>query len=205
MLLAQAHPLVAAGVVAAGYLLGTLPTALVVARRRGVDPTAMGSRNPGATNVARTAGTTAGVLTLAGDLAKGAAAAGLGWAAGGRGLAVACGTAAVLGHVAPATRRFRGGKGVATGAGMALASVPGAALVAGAVFAVVAAAGRRASLASIAGTVALPAAAGATGATGPEVAALAAGAALVVARHRSNVVRLLRGEEPRFGARREGH
>jgi glycerol-3-phosphate acyltransferase PlsY len=216
MLLAQVHPLVAAGAVAAGYLLGTLPTALVVARRRGVDPTAAGSGNPGATNVARTAGRTAGILTLAGDVAKGAAAAGLGWAVAalatsgasdgdGRTLAIACGTAAVVGHVAPLTRRFRGGKGVATGAGMAMVAVPLAALLAGAVFALVAAAGRRASAASVAGTAALPVAAAATGATAPEVAMLAAGAALIVARHRANLRRLLRGTEPRFGAGRPGH
>jgi acyl phosphate:glycerol-3-phosphate acyltransferase len=215
MLLAQVHPLVAAGAVAAGYLLGTLPTALVVARRRGVDPTAAGSGNPGATNVARTAGRTAGILTLAGDVAKGAAAAGLGWAVAalagsvgegdGRTLAIACGTAAVVGHVAPLTRRFRGGKGVASGAGMATVAVPLAALLAGAVFALVAVVGRRASLASITGTAALPVAAAATGATAPEVAVLAAGAALIVTRHRANVRRLLRGTEPRFGAGRPGH
>ena len=72
--------------VVAAYLLGTFPTAQVVAGRRGVDPTRTGSGNPGATNVARTAGRRAGVLTFAGDAAKGAGAAALGWALGGHGL-----------------------------------------------------------------------------------------------------------------------
>jgi acyl phosphate:glycerol-3-phosphate acyltransferase len=186
-------------VLAVAYLIGTLPVALVVARRRGIDPTAAGSGNPGATNVLRTAGRAAGALTLAGDVAKGALAAGLGWPAGGQGLAVACGAAAVLGHVAPVTRRFRGGKGVATGAGMAFACVPAAALAAAAIFVAVAAATRRASLASMAGTVAIPVAAAVGGAPAPQVAALAGCAALVVARHRDNIARLLAGTEPRIG------
>jgi glycerol-3-phosphate acyltransferase PlsY len=189
----------AATAVVVAYLLGTLPVALAVARRRGIDPTAAGSGNPGATNVLRTAGRGAGALTLAGDVAKGALAAGLGWATGGQDLAVACGAAAVVGHVAPVTRKFRGGKGVATGAGMAFVCVPGAALVGAAAFLAVAAAFRRASLASIAGTIAIPVAAAAGGAPPPQVAALAASAALVVARHRDNIARLLSGTEPRIG------
>jgi glycerol-3-phosphate acyltransferase PlsY len=198
---ASTHPIVVAAAVVASYLLGTLPVALVVARRRGVDPTAAGSGNPGATNVARTAGRSAGALTLAGDVAKGALAAGIGWAVGDQTLAVVCGAAAVVGHVAPVTRRFRGGKGVATGAGMAVVAVPLAALVAAGCFVVVAVVWRYASLASMAGAVALPVAAAALGAPAAEVVALAACAALVVARHRSNIERLVRGTEPRFEPR----
>lgn len=186
-------------VIVVAYLLGTLPVALAVTRRQGVDPTAAGSGNPGATNVLRTAGRAAGALTLAGDVAKGALAAGLGWAAGGQDLAVACGAAAVVGHVAPVTRRFRGGKGVATGAGMAFVCVPIPALVGAATFLAVAAAGRRASLASMAGTVAIPIAAAVGGAPLTHVAPLAACAALVVARHRTNITRLRQGTEPRIG------
>lgn len=202
MLLISARLAAEAAAVVASYLLGTLPVAAVAARRRGVDPTVAGSGNPGATNVLRTAGPAAGVVTLAGDVAKGAVAAALGWAAGGQGLAVACGVAAVAGHVAPVTRRFRGGKGVATGAGMALVAVPGPALVGMGCFLVVAAVGRRVSLASMAGSAAVPLAAAAGGATDAEVAALAGCAALVVVRHRTNIARLLRGTEPRIGLRR---
>jgi glycerol-3-phosphate acyltransferase PlsY len=188
--------------VVAAYLVGTFPTALLVAARRGVDPTRAGSGNPGATNVARTAGRWAGVATLVGDLAKGALAAGAGWAAGGHELGVACGVAAVVGHVLPVTRRFRGGKGVATGAGMALVVFPLALAAAALVFAAVLAVSRTVSLASIVAVALLPVAAGLTGAGGAEVAALAGCAALVVVAHRDNIVRLAHGDERRLGARR---
>ena len=182
------------------YLLGTFPTAWLATRHRGVDPTATGSGNPGATNVYRTAGRRAGVLTLVGDLVKGAAAAGLGWAVGGHGLGVACGVAAVVGHVAPLTRLSRGGKGVATVAGMALVLFPPAGVASAVAFAVVTGLSRTVSLGSIAAVVVLPAAAGALGAPGWEVAALAGCAVVVIARHRANIGRLWRGEEPHLGA-----
>lgn len=185
--------------VIAAYLVGTFPTALLVAGRRGVDPTRSGSGNPGATNVLRTAGRRAGAVTLLGDLAKGAMAAGVGWAVGGHGLGVACGVAAVAGHVVPLTRGFRGGKGVATGAGMAAVLFPGALAIAAGAFAIAAAASRTASLASIVAAVVLPVAAGLVGAPGWEVAGLAGCAALIIARHRANIERLARGTEPRFG------
>jgi acyl phosphate:glycerol-3-phosphate acyltransferase len=181
--------LVAIACVVAGYLIGTFPTALLVGRWVGVDPTRAGSGNPGATNMARTAGRRAGVLTLVGDLAKGAGAAGLGWAVGGHGLGVACGVAAVVGHVLPVQRGFRGGKGVATASGMALVLFPAALALAAVAFAVVALATRAVGMGSIAASVALPVAAAATGATAAEVAALAVCAALILARHRDNIAR----------------
>jgi glycerol-3-phosphate acyltransferase PlsY len=197
---AAAPPAVSAACVVGSYLVGTFPTAQLVARRVDVDPTRTGSGNPGATNVYRTAGRTAGALTLVGDVFKGAGAAGLGWAVGGHGLGVACGVAAVVGHVAPVTRGLRGGKGVATWTGMALVLFPGAAVVSVGVFAVAAGLSRTASLGSIAATVALPASAALLGAPGREVAALSGCAVLVIVRHRSNIGRLLRGEERRLGA-----
>jgi glycerol-3-phosphate acyltransferase PlsY len=190
---------VATACVVAAYLLGTFPTAQVVAGRRGVDPTRTGSGNPGATNVARTAGRRAGVATLVGDLVKGAVAAGMGWAVGGHGLGVACGVAAVVGHVLPVTRGFQGGKGVATGAGMALVLFPAALAAAAVVFGAVLAASRTVSLASIVGVLVLPAAAWAFGAPGGEVAALGASAVLVVVAHRGNIARLAHGDERRLG------
>ena len=215
---ATASPGVAAACVAGSYLLGTFPSAWLATRRGGVDPTAAGSGNPGATNVYRTAGSGAGVLTLVGDVLKGAVAAALGWAVGGHGLGVACGVAAVVGHVAPLTpglgptsrfhgrsgrgsgrRVLRGGKGVATVAGMALVLFPLAALVSAAAFGVVTTLSRTVSLGSIAAVAVLPAAAGALGAPGREVAALAGCAVIVIARHRANIGRLWRGEEPHLG------
>jgi glycerol-3-phosphate acyltransferase PlsY len=197
--LATASPGVTSACVAGAYLLGTFPTAWLATRRRGVDPSAAGSGNPGATNVYRTTGRRAGVLTLVGDLVKGAAAAGLGWAVGGHGLAVACGVAAVVGHVAPLTRLSRGGKGVATCAGMAVVLFPLAALVSAAAFGVVTALSRTVSLGSMVAVAVLPAAAAALGAPGREVAALAGCAVVVIARHRANIGRLWRGEEPHLG------
>jgi acyl phosphate:glycerol-3-phosphate acyltransferase len=197
---ASASPGVAAACVVGAYLLGAFPTARLATRRRGVDPTVAGSRNPGATNVYRTAGRRAGVLTLVGDVVKGAAAAGLGWAVGGHGLGVACGVAAVVGHVAPLTRPSRGGKGVATVAGMALVLFPLAALASAAAFGAVTALTRTVSLGSIAAVAVLPAGTRTLGETGWEVAALVVCAVVVIARHRANIGRLWRGEEPHLGA-----
>src|SRR5689334_17894800 len=98
------------------YLAGMFPTARLVGGRTGHDPTHEGSGNPGASNVYRLAGRRAGAMVFLGDFAKGALAAGVGLAVGGRALGLACGAAAVAGHIAPVTRRFRGGKGVATAA-----------------------------------------------------------------------------------------
>lgn len=186
--------------VVAGYVLGTLPTAVVVAGRRGHDPTREGSGNPGATNVYRTAGRRAGALVLVGDLAKGAVAAGTGWLAGDHLLGLVCGTAAVVGHVFPLTRRFRGGKGVATAGGATLVLFPVAALVAVVTFAAVAKLTGRASLGSLTIAVLIPVLTALGGAPGTEVLLLVALAAVVVARHASNIVRLVRGTEPSLGA-----
>jgi acyl phosphate:glycerol-3-phosphate acyltransferase len=201
VLASSPSPGVAALSVVIAYFVGTFPTALLVTRRRGVDPTRAGSGNPGATNVLRTAGKAAGAATLAGDVAKGALAAGIGWAVGGHGLGVACGVAAVVGHVLPVTRGFRGGKGVATGAGMAVVLFPVALAVAAIGFAVAVAVNRTASLGSIVATLILPVAAALLGAPGREVAALALCAVLVIGRHRQNIVRLVHGDERRLGTR----
>jgi glycerol-3-phosphate acyltransferase PlsY len=165
----------------------------------GFDPTAAGSQNPGATNALRLGGRRAGAVVLGLDLAKGALAAGAGWAIDGRGLGVACGAAAVAGHCLPVTRRFLGGKGVATAAGAAIVLEPLVSLGIGVLFVVVAKAGRRASVASVAAALALPASVAATGRPAREIAAWAGVAALVVARHRSNLARLAAGTEPGVG------
>lgn len=177
------------------YLLGTFPSALLVGRRTGLDPTSAGSGNPGASNALRTMGRRAGVLVLVGDLGKGAVATALGGALGGRGVAVACGVAAVVGHVAPLTRGLRGGKGVATAAGMAAVLLPGPALVLAAVWGAVVWRTRVAALGSLAVALGLPLAAVAVGRPAMEVVAFAACGALVAARHADNLRRLRAGEE----------
>lgn len=178
-----------------GYLLGTLPTAVVVGRRTGHDPTREGSRNPGATNVYRTVGWRAGALVLGGDLLKGVVAAGAGWLAADHLLGLVCGAAAVTGHVLPVHRRFRGGKGVATAGGVTLVLFPAIAVAAVIVFVAVAKLARRVSIASLLVVVMIPVGAAATGAPVAEVALLVAMSALIVVRHAGNIARLARGTE----------
>lgn len=177
------------------YLVGTFPTAILVGRRAGRDPTREGSGNPGASNSFRTMGRRAGAVVLVGDLAKGAVAAGVGLATGNRAVGVACGVAAVLGHVAPATRRFRGGKGVATGAGMALVLLPVPTLGLVGLWALAVRRTGAAAAGSVAVALGLPVVAAVVGRPAGEVVAFAACGGLVVARHRGNLGRLRRGEE----------
>jgi len=184
--------------VIAAYALGTFPSAQLAGRSQGVDPTAAGSRNPGTTNVLRTAGREAAALTLVGDVGKGVVAAGLGWLIGGHGLGVACGLAAVIGHVAPLNRGLRGGKGVATAAGMVVVLFPVAAAVAAVVFLWVLALVRIVSVASLVATLSVPVVALVVGAPAGEVLALVLCVGVVVVRHRDNLDRLRRGEEPRL-------
>jgi acyl phosphate:glycerol-3-phosphate acyltransferase len=171
------------------YLLGTFPSAALVARRKGVDVTAAGSGNPGASNTFRLLGWRAGAVVFGLDAAKGAAAALVGLLVQGRAGALVLGIAAIVGHMLPITRRFKGGRGVATAAGVLLVLYP--LIIAGLllVWVVIARTTRKASVASLVVAVAL------TGAAWWEVLVLAAVAVLVVARHASNLQRLVRGEE----------
>lgn len=177
------------------YLAGTFPSAQVVARREGHDPTAEGSGNPGASNVYRVAGRRAGALVLAADLLKGAVPTAVGLVVGGRALGFACGAAAVLGHVLPVTRRFRGGKGVATAAGIAVVLFPVVSAVLALVWVAVARAAGKASVASLVTAIAAVPALVIARRPAWEVAAMAAVVAVVVARHAGNIRRLVRREE----------
>jgi glycerol-3-phosphate acyltransferase PlsY len=189
----------AAAATAAAYLLGTFPTAVLVARSKGHDVMQEGSGNPGATNVYRVAGRRAGAAVFAGDFVKGALPTAIAAAAtkGGRTdpLTLAVGAAAVLGHCLPVTRRFQGGKGVATAAGFAAAVEPVVGAAAAAAWFAVFKLTRRASVASLAVAAAAPVAVLALRGPHLEAAALGATAAFVVSRHRRNITRLLRGEE----------
>ena len=113
--------------VAAGYLLGTFPTADLVARRRSggaVDLRSAGSGNPGGANALKVLGTRAGLEVLGGDVAKGALASAVGRALVGSAGTHLAGTAAVVGHCFPVWTGFRGGKGVAASVGQCLATFP---------------------------------------------------------------------------------
>lgn len=186
---------VAVLVVVAGYLIGTLPTAVVVGRYTGHDPLREGSHNPGAANVFRTSGRVAGGVVLGVDVLKGAAAAGLGWAVDGHTLAAAAGAAAVVGHVLPFNRPRHGGKGVATCAGMILVLYPVVGAAAVVVWAVAARLTRRPSVASLLAAVGIPIGVAITGERGVEVGVVVALAAVVVLRHHANIARLAHGTE----------
>jgi len=191
----------AAALCALGYLCGSIPFGLLVARAlRGVDVRAVGSGNIGATNVVRAAGRKAGLLVLLLDALKGALPVWLSLELLSGDLATACLVAlcAVLGHVFPVWLRLRGGKGVATAAGVLLVLAP-LALGAGALAWVVTfAVFRMGSLASLLGSCAALAVVW-RGAAAPEVAWLTTViCVLIVWRHGGNLRRLLKRAEPRF-------
>ena len=190
------------GLVAA-YLIGAIPVGLVVSRLTGgVDIRRQGSGNIGATNVLRTVGPVAAVLTLLGDIVKGYAATAVAAALGGGPFWVGVGAmAAVVGNCWPVFLGFRGGKGVATGLGAFLRAAPLAVLPAAGLWLLVAVATRYVSLASIIACAGLVAAAWMLGYPGPVVAAAALVTAVIVWRHQQNIQRLRAGTESRLGQR----
>lgn len=198
--------LLSAASVFLGYLLGALPFGfLLVKLRRGRDVRENGSGSTGATNVARALGPAWGLLTLALDAGKGAAAV---WAAGlvahgdTRWMAAA-GVAAILGHSYPVFLGFRGGKSVATALGVFLCFAPLAVAAALGVWVAVVAVWRYVSVGSVLAAVAYPLFASAFYRLPIEIMlAGVAGAALVVVRHRENLERLVRGSEPRLGGKK---
>jgi glycerol-3-phosphate acyltransferase PlsY len=189
-------------VVLAAYLIGSIPFALILARRWGADLRQVGSGNLGAANVMRASGVAAGVLVAALDIAKGAASVWLAERVGGdAALPAAAGLAAIVGHIYPVWLRFRGGKGVATACGVFSMLTPLAVPPALAIFAAVVWFTQYVSLGSVLASIAVPPIAYALGSPAPGVMAAAAASALIVFRHRSNVSRMWMGTERRVGAR----
>lgn len=193
----------AAASLAIAYLLGSVPFSYLLARLLGVDLTSVGSGNPGATNVARSLGPAWGALALVLDAGKGALAVHLAAAASDLpGLPEAAGAAAVLGHVFPLFLGFKGGKGVATAAGVFAALDPGCVLAALAVFVLVVASTGYVSAGSMAGSAGLAVSLALLRGTRDPRTLLAVGTlALVLIRHRQNIHRLIAGTEPRLGER----
>lgn len=200
------------------YLSGSIPTAYLAGRLlKGVDLRTVGSGNLGATNVYRNLGLLPAVVVLLVDAAKGylpvlllpSRIAGV-WGFEARTLAlwgIACGVAALLGHLKPIFLLWKGGgKGVATAAGVFGALAPAALGLALIAFVIVAAATGFISLASIAAALVLPLAVLVTDAGNAPLLGLSLGVAVaVVVLHRKNIERLRAGTEPRtFGARKEG-
>lgn len=192
-------------IIVASYLLGAIPFGLVLGRLAGVDVRAQGSGNIGATNVARTAGKSLGLLTLLLDALKGALPPlivryGLADALGPAGpdLAVYAGLAAVVGHIFPIYLKLRGGKGVATAAGMFAAIAPlelGVGLV---VFGAAYALSKVVSVGSLLGALALLLALVLGPASFVTAAAGGVVVGLIFVRHTGNIQRILAGRENRL-------
>jgi len=192
----------------AAYCLGSISFAVVVSRLMGLpDPRSYGSKNPGASNVLRTGIKAAAALTLIGDAGKGALAVGLTVLYTGESTASGfeapmAGAMAFLGHLYPAFHGFKGGKGVATAAGVLLALNPWLGLATLATFGIIVAFFRMISLASIIAAIFSVFYAFFLFGEAPIVPTVAAIALLLVWRHRENIARILRGAEPRLGEKK---
>lgn len=184
-----------------GYLLGSIPFGLLLARANGIDLRSVGSGNIGATNVLRTGDKRLAAATLLLDAGKGALAVWLAMRLGdASAIHVAAGAAAFVGHVFPVWLKFRGGKGVATLLGVTLVVLPVAALVFGVVWLAVASITRLSSLGGMCAAIAVPVTAWGVGR--PDLAPWLAGmVVLLLIMHRENIARLRAGTESRIGAK----
>jgi len=189
-----------------GYLLGSLPFAVIVSRAFGIaDPRSFGSGNPGATNVLRSGHKPAALLTLLGDAAKGWLAMAIAAKLGAGDTAVAAaGVAAFLGHVFPFTLRFKGGKGVATALGVLLGFSGWLGLATALVWLLMAVVFRYSSLASITAALLVPVVYvlgdGGLWVMSKSVALSVAVMSLVLLyRHAENINRLVKGTESKLG------
>jgi glycerol-3-phosphate acyltransferase PlsY len=184
--------------VVGAYIAGMVPTAQIVGRRYGLNPTKQGSGNPGASNIYRLGGRKAGVIVGVIDMLKGAVPTGIALLIAGRPEAHAVWVAAVVGHVWPIARGFRGGKGVATAGGAGLVINPIVGLACALVFLTTVKVARVAALGSLSIAIAYPVIAAIDRSPGWEVATSAGIAAILVVRHQSNIRRLLKRDENRL-------
>lgn len=187
------------------YLLGNLSPAILIGKLAGVDVRSQGSGNAGTTNVLRLLGKKAAVATLLIDIFKGVLPVLLARYFVGQELAILCGIAAFVGHIWPVFFGFRGGKGVATAIGVITAIAPLLGLVTAAIALTVIAITKRVSVGALVAAVALPAVAYALQ---PESWLWTVPMAIIVIiKHRANIRRILKGEEPKLSLkkREEGH
>lgn len=197
----------------AAYLLGSLSFAVIVTRLMGLDdPRSYGSKNPGATNVLRSGSKAAAVLTLLLDALKGwvpvalVVCYGSAWGLGG-GTVALVGLAAFLGHLYPVFFRFKGGKGVATAAGVLLGISGWLGLTVLLTWLTMAVVFRYSSLAALVASLAAPLfyVLGARWWGGPDpfiLGAVVVMSLLLIWRHRENIARLMKGQESRLGQRK---
>lgn len=186
-----------------GYLLGSFPSGYLAGRWcAGVDIRQLGSGSTGATNVLRQVGKGPALVVFLVDVFKGSAAVILARAllgAGAYGWLVAAGLAALAGHIWPIWLGGKGGKAVATGFGMLLGLVPAVGMACLGVFLTSLALSRIVSISSVLAAAALPLLMAGAGAPGAYLGLGVVAAVMVIWRHRSNLSRLLKGEEPRLG------
>jgi glycerol-3-phosphate acyltransferase PlsY len=192
----------AAVAVALGYLVGSVPFAYLLARRRGIDLRETGSGNVGAANVLRTSGPGNAAAAMCLDATKGALAVFLAQRLGaGAATAVAAGLAAVIGHIYPVWLGFRGGKGVATAAGAFAVLAPAGMLIASTAFVAAVCVTRYVSVGSVVGAVSFVMATAAGDAPVPVSIGATGAALMIVHRHRANLARVMAGTERRIGQR----
>jgi glycerol-3-phosphate acyltransferase PlsY len=186
-------------VVVVAYLLGTFPSAELIAARYGKEITKVGSGNPGASNVIRELGWKAGMTVFLLDMAKAAIAVGIAWALSGAQrdplcYAAMCG--AIVGHVAPVQRKFHGGKGVASGGGAMFVLFPIVSAVLFVSWFVISKITRKASVASLAISIATPIGMYLDGAEAWELYVVLGIVVFVVVKHLPNIRRLRTKTEP---------
>lgn len=181
------------------YLLGTFPSAVLVARANGIDIRSVGSGNPGASNVTRALGWRKGAWVYVLDAAKGATAAGIALAVDGRPLAYWAGAAVILGHMFPVFFKFQGGKGVATGSGVLFVLQPIIAPFAVALWWIVSRVTGKAAIGSLVAVALVPVGLVVLDREAWEFPATAAICALILLKHWRNFGRLIRREEHALG------
>ena len=201
------EPIYVAGAIIVSYFLGTIPSALIVAKRGGVDVTAEGSGNPGTSNVVRLLGWKYGLVVFVADVLKGSASVGIAYYLthtygdnlNVSYLAYACAYAAVLGHTFPFTRGFHGGKGVATGGGTMFVLYPVMSAVLCTSWFVIRKLTGKSAVASLVITIAVPVYVIATIGFGQpqswQIAAVLGLVGLIIIRHMPNIRRMRANEE----------
>lgn len=193
----------------AAYFIGSIPFAVVSSRLFGLaDPRSYGSGNPGATNVLRSGNKMAALLTLLGDAGKGWLAVFLAQSLSerlglGAGVIALVAVAAFLGHVFSVFLGFKGGKGVATAAGVLLALDPALGLIALGTWLGVAIVFRYSSLAALVAALAAPLAAFMLWGVNPQAVSVGVIAMILIGKHWSNLQRLMAGTEPKIGGKKK--
>lgn len=183
------------------YFLGNISPAILIGKAMGTDIRKEGSGNAGTTNVLRVLGKKAAAATLVIDILKGVAAVLIGEYIGGKEIAMACGIAVLIGHIWPMVFQFRGGKGIATAFGVVLTLEPLLGLIEAAAALFFMLISRRVSVGSVTAAILLPVA---SYFFDPAYLPLtAAMAAIVIFKHRTNIKRLMRGEEPKVSFKKQ--